>query len=400
MKKNYFLLAATTMMFAACAQTDLVNEVVTEETPQAIEFETFANKQTRAVENNEDADYVENDLSNHHESFLVWGYKNTDATDKVFDGVTVNWKNSSSVWDYVDQEEGVTPVYWDKAATSYDFYAVAPAKESFWTLNANTADQDDDYITTSKFTVTTHNYNTLSYTTGATSSFKDITDAEDLMIAAKNRVSKAVGDVPNSVSLDFTHILSRLNVTVKASISGVKVQSIVIGNIDANGTFNEVPTKTVDGVKTDILADGDLEAGTTLRWNTDNDNAVSYTFPGIDLELSTTTPYYAIQSLLIPQIVSLESVAVNTTDFTSVNHPYLYIQYTINGEPYTQAHNLAAAFGAKADDSDPTTDEYQTVAFNEGWQNTLNLEIGGDLIVFTGNVASWTDASTGGTTIE
>jgi hypothetical protein len=202
------------------------------------------------------------------------------------------------------------------------------------------------------------------------------------------------------VSLDFTHILSRLNVTVKASISGVKVQSIVIGNIDANGTFNEVPTKTVDGVKTEILADGDLEAGTTFRWVTDNDNAVSYTFPGKDSELSTTTPVYAIQSLLIPQIVSLESVAVNTTDFTSVNQPYLYIEYTINGEPYTQAHNLAAAFGAKADDSDPTTDEYQTVAFNEGWQNTLNLEIGGNQIIFTGDVASWTNSSTGGTTIE
>ena len=48
MKKNYFLLAATTMMLAACAQTDVVNEIAVEETPQAIGFETFANKQTRA----------------------------------------------------------------------------------------------------------------------------------------------------------------------------------------------------------------------------------------------------------------------------------------------------------------------------------------------------------------
>ena len=38
MKKNYFLLAATTMMFAACAQSDLVNEIAVEETPQAIGF--------------------------------------------------------------------------------------------------------------------------------------------------------------------------------------------------------------------------------------------------------------------------------------------------------------------------------------------------------------------------
>ena len=49
MKKNYFMLAATTMMLAACAQTDVVNEIAVEGTPQTIGFETFANKQTRAT---------------------------------------------------------------------------------------------------------------------------------------------------------------------------------------------------------------------------------------------------------------------------------------------------------------------------------------------------------------
>ena len=49
MKMNYFMLAATAALFAACAETDLVNEIAVEETPQAIGFETFADKVTLAV---------------------------------------------------------------------------------------------------------------------------------------------------------------------------------------------------------------------------------------------------------------------------------------------------------------------------------------------------------------
>ena len=135
MKKNYFLLAASTMMFAACAQTDMVNEVVTEEAPQAIGFETFANKQTRAAENNATSSYSWS-LSDHHTSFMVWGYKNV-TNAKVFDGVTVSYIDTNSDsqaddWDYVSNSG--FPVYWDKTATRYDFYAAAPAKASFWTL--------------------------------------------------------------------------------------------------------------------------------------------------------------------------------------------------------------------------------------------------------------------------
>ena len=75
MKKNYVMLAFATLMMAACANNDLVDEgVLKEEVPQAIGFETFANKATRATENNDKA-YVENDLSNHHGTFKVWASK-------------------------------------------------------------------------------------------------------------------------------------------------------------------------------------------------------------------------------------------------------------------------------------------------------------------------------------
>ena len=41
------MMAAAATMFAACTQSDFVNEV-SEEAPQAIGFETFVNKSTRA----------------------------------------------------------------------------------------------------------------------------------------------------------------------------------------------------------------------------------------------------------------------------------------------------------------------------------------------------------------
>ena len=50
------MLAFASLMMAACANNDLVDDLVKEEVPQAIGFETFAQKATRATENN-DKDY-------------------------------------------------------------------------------------------------------------------------------------------------------------------------------------------------------------------------------------------------------------------------------------------------------------------------------------------------------
>mgnify|MGYP003293797735 CR=1 FL=1 len=76
MKKNYFMLALASMMMAACANNDLVDEgVVKEEVPQAIGFETFSNKISRQV-----ADATK--LDSYHDAFGVWAYK-TVGTEKT-----------------------------------------------------------------------------------------------------------------------------------------------------------------------------------------------------------------------------------------------------------------------------------------------------------------------------
>lgn len=398
MKKNYFMLAAATMMFAACAETDLVNEIAVEETPQAISFETFANKATRAE--NSTASYS-GDLSSHHESFTVWGYKNV-SNDKVFNDVKVSYDDEGSVWDYVTN--AVSAVYWDKAASRYEFYAAAPTKANFWTLNSNTADQADDYFTTTEFTMTSHNA-AANYPESPTQSFKEVNNAEDLMIAEKTTVNKTTNSTfSGDVSLNFIHILSRLNVTVKTSIANVTVTKIEVGNINSKGTFNENGTFSEDVAK---LTDAAIKAGTTQRWKlveAITDDATSTTTPAPVISYINSTSkaltanadaIIAIEALVMPQTAGTETIDINATTFTEKGEPYLYIEYKINSEEYKRAYNLADAFKGSATTATP-------VAFNEGWQNTLNLTIGGDKITFTGNVALWADGATnpGGTTIQ
>ena len=71
------MLAFASLMMAACANNDLVDDLVKEEVPQAIGFETFAQKATRATENS-NGEYSL-DLNDHHTSFKVWGYKNVQT---------------------------------------------------------------------------------------------------------------------------------------------------------------------------------------------------------------------------------------------------------------------------------------------------------------------------------
>ena len=376
MKKNYFLLAASTMMFAACAQTDLVNEVVTEEAPQAIEFEPFANKATRADETAENSTATtKTSFSAHHDNFLVWGYKDTETTKYVFG--TAN--NAGQI---VNADGTYTPKkYWDKAATAYEFYAAAP-NNTKWTLNANTGDQDDDYFTYADFKLTGTTL-PLVVGTAPTNSFESVDDV-DLMIASPAKVTSFT----NNVALNFNHILSRLNITVTKgtnitnSRTTLEIISISVNNLVCKGTFDE-------------------SVSTGHRWNVGT-TPEDYDVAGVDVsEVEAGKTYYIYQTLIIPQDVTLEELERNGSDVNVTNsEPYIYIHYEIGGEKYEATINLAAAFGAKADDGDATNGvEYQVVSFKEGYQNTLNITIDSDEIKFTPNVFDW-DNTSGGTTIE
>lgn len=347
MKKNFFMLAATAALFAACAETELVNEVNVESNSQAIGFSTYAGKVTRAENSGETAT---DGLGIHHSDFNVWAYKNTH-TAYVFDNVKVYL--SGTAWKY----DGAK--YWDKAANKYEFYAAAPFRTE-WILNTNSdADQANDYFTFAGFVLEDKTLSSTSYE----ESLKSATN-QDLMIASPEPVLEGAILSGATVQLDFNHILSRLNVTVKKSATlvneVVNLTSISINKLSNNGSFDE----------------SDKEGH---RWTlTEN---VTGSITGNILNGVGATGAYVIQSLVMPQDVYYAPIDRNGDHNVSTKAPYLYITYTIGGEPFAASYNLANAFGKSL------AGEY--VAFKEGWQNTLNITIDADAIEFDAVTYKW-----------
>lgn len=390
MKKNYFLLAATTMMFAACAQSDLVNEIA-EPQQQAISFETFANKQTRAE--NSSAAYSQN-LEAHHESFNVWASKKVGSSYVDVYGNTVEkGEVTTTVTNNVTTWTASPLKYWDKAADSYEFYAAAPANDNWTATNTNS---DGGYLAYNDFSLTGTNLANGTATTH--DSWKGKTGDVDLMIADKCPIGALhyrdisndiipLGNVGN-VNLNFNHILSRLNITVKTSFDNVIVKALNVERLKKTGSFNE-STSVDDPATTDVVET--LVSGTTKRWSTLNDvyTLAAYTGTGTDgLSLvKNADAVYTHEYLVIPQTVANTESTVNSGSAPDQD-AYIYLEYTVGGELFKTYYGLAKVFNTS------------NLAFNEGWQNTLNITIAPDAITFDANAAVWVDNVTKNETIE
>lgn len=342
------MLAATAALFAACAETDLVNEVNIESNSQEIGFSTFAGKLTRA-ENSYETDKL--GLEKHHDNFKVWGYKNTTSA-YVFDGVTVTAAATEGEWTYSPTK------YWDKAANTYEFYAASPA-DAAWVLNENTTAQNDNYFIIDSYELKDETHGSTSYQ----ESFKTLTQNKDLLIASPEKVLEYQILGAEKVDFEFNHILSRLNITVKkdADLPKVELKSISVKGLVNIASFSEKETANA--------------AGSNTRWTKTNN---TYNLTGNALATVGTDALYVLQSLVIPQDAEYQDI--DRDGSSEEVHPYLYIEYTIGGEPFNATYNLANAFGVAT-----------KVAFNEGWQNTLNITIDADAIVFDAVTYKWED---------
>lgn len=359
MKKNFFMLAATAALFAACAETELVNDLNIESNSQAIGFSTFAGKTTRA-ENN-DKTVGATDLETHHSNFKVWGYKNT-WDGYVFNNVIVS-ATTGSKWTYENEK------YWDKSASTYQFYAAAPAAYA-WVLNAvDSENQGDDYFSLVNFGLE----GTSLTSTSHQSSFGSVND-QDLMIASPCVINRTM--FGTDVQLAFNHILSRLNVTVNKGQNLVNtgavlnVTSFKVYNLKNSGSFNENAN-----LDTEVLTNG-----TTKRWNVQG--SPKYSIAGnalADVQAGAAINQYIFQALVIPQVAESQAVDRDGSDVDANSHPYFTIEYTIDNEPYSATFNLAASFALSG------------LALCEGYENTLNLTIDAETIVFDATVYEWTD---------
>lgn len=374
MKKSYLIIAAAAIAFAACTNEEVMYEV--QENLTAIDFTTFAKKATRSENSNQSYEW---NLENHHTTFSVWGFKNT-SDDLVFNGETVTYKASGDAWKYVNNR------YWDKAATEYTFYACAPQNGPF-TFNgaSSAATMEDGYFTIgSAYSKVGENISPKS-SGDAVQSWKTASSDVDLMIAAECKLTDTglTNAQSGKVLLQFIHILSRLNVTLKttddfypavASGDKIKVSNITIGHMKNSGTFDE------SAVSGDALS-----SGTAARWTASGDNNFSY---DIDYDVNQDKTY-VIETLVMPQQAAIETIALAGDEVTgnSEEAPYIVITYTISNyeetasEEFVAYYNLASAFGK-------TTG---TLDFNEGWSNTLNIKIAPNIIEFDAVVAPWAD---------
>ena len=361
MKKNYLFLAAAATMFTACVQSDLVSEIP-EAAPQAISFETFANKQTRATENST-ADYTWA-LEYHHSKFNVWASKQT-AT-----GYVEVWQSGNPGVAELNGSWTPTPKkYWDKAALNYYFYAAAPASIGWIYSNKTSGDGSTGFLKLNNYTLEgTLNDNLAANTTDAHNSWGSTTGNDiDLLIAHDCDVPNGTYnvDAPSNVNLNFYHLLSRLNIRVKKTGDA----TIIVNNLDVykvknSGSFNE------DGATINTT-------GSTERWNT---TSSTYTLgmKGSPLTLGTDA-VYTHEYLVIPQLQTNTEATVNQGSAPTTD-AYIYINYTVDGEVFESYYGLAQVFG---------TPKTENLAFNEGWQNTLTINIAPDAILFDTKVAEW-----------
>ena len=364
------MIAAAALAMTACGDKTMVQDLYNE--PAEISFETFTEKQTKA-ENSGETDYTA--LSGHHTTFKVWAAKDATTHQAVYAAAT------PGVVTYSSDKWTADPLkFWDKTATNYYFYAAAPSDKSWAFAFTSASDMSDGTITLADYTLVGDNVRTTASST-ATASWKDATTDRDLMIAspcpvAREKYNKAT---PDKVTLQFNHILSRLNVLVKkhANIANcvVSLKELKINNVLNKGSFNEKPNN---------LTAQQLAAGTIARWATPTSSG-TYVPEGIALTATTkndgvtTTAQYVLETLIIPQDITFETID-ESGDGTH-DEAYLYIKYSIDGEDFYGYYNLAKAFGATAANG--------TIDFYEGWQNNLTITINPATIEFDANVFNW-----------
>ena len=256
-----------------------------------IEFATFADRSTRAVA-------TVNDLEFYHPTFKVFGTKTSDEGSKiqsVFQGVVVTAHipeddAEDNTWEYD------TDRYWDTQADNYQFVAFAPAhaplgyQHNMVEVNSSAA----SFFSVDDYTLIGQNLQQGAPATAEKNAgFTGETDADGAFITdcdVMRSAPLAVVDPATTpvVSLNFSHTLAKLLVSIKANAAAPYVI-------------------TVDGVKVASL----LSTGTydhTDGWETKGTDVVDYLYTSPSTAISASEKTYFVESLVMPQDIAATQV--------------------------------------------------------------------------------------------
>jgi len=381
MKKSYLMIAAAAVLFAACSSNDLINDGPdnAQEKDSAIGFAAYSSKTTRADEDN--STY----LHHFYGTFDVYGWKTVNSSPSpVFNHVPVGYFGTNNtganqtpptvVYESSGKpgDEWGTPFsagwyyenvrYWDKVATAYQFFAIAPYEAVPSPALTVAAGADNIKIGDSgaKYDISTEK-NLAIVSSKPIADKKYFGFTKDYMLAEKSTTQNA------KVTFNFHHILTKFNVKITkqdtyTGSQALVVKDIKIANLAKNGYFEYSSNMTTNG------------------WTTDGTYALQVTE---DCSLNETTNYsgcYWIQTLIFPQTITCAKTEVQSND-TGLNQ-YLYIKYSIGSEVFEAYYDLAYVF-------QNSISVGGTYSFAQGSEYTLSLKIGPEPIKFDAQVTAW-----------
>lgn len=392
-KSNLVLLAAAASMLASCSNDLLLDN--NQDVQETIGFTSYSERSTRGDITDKD------NLEYFHNTFAVYGTKvnKFDATKIKYvfggeatatslnpDGTTCTYQPTPDAvledWKYTD------PRYWDRQA-SYNFIAYAPVSDSnplryyYAAAGKLVGAEGNEFKTTAPYVLQATNIQATPTTAEKVKGFtveagKDL----DLMISSANPQD---GDTHTEyVNLMFRHILSKLNITIAKSEAlqncTVKVKKVAISGLKDKGSYVEsnYDASTSDAVASGWEADFSATPSTyTLLYDSStgqtlNDGTIDNTKePGTAGYFTIGTPYFFIESLVMPQIIVDDQTKL-TIDYTiqsgsySEDYPYQIDLYDIDAK----LRNIY-----------------------EGYNYTINFVIDPDVIKFDASVAPWADES-------
>lgn len=401
MKKSYLMIAAAATLLTACMGNEKLTNVISEPTQNdRIGFVTYSEKTTRADQDNSV------NLYDFYKTFDVYSWKTVSGTTSpVFSHTPVEYFTTDTQGDVVYHTSPAKPSdewgaqsdwatnnfkgwfyesvrYWDKLATAYSFFAIAPYEATpapALTVANNSANiaigADDDYYDI-------RNEKNLAIESNSIISEKRYFDfTKDYMLADKSATKNQL------VTLTFHHILTKLNVkiSIQDSYKGnqeVTITDLKIDGLENNGYFVYNNNMTTNGWTT--------KAGTT---NNTYYLEITDDYPIKNNATQNYSGYYWIQTLVFPQTLTCKSNQAQSNS-TGLDDKYLYISYTIGTEPFEAYYDLCYVFDNTAVVADPSQSiDATTYPLAQGSEYTLNIKVGPEPIIFDATVDPWDEVA-------
>jgi hypothetical protein len=382
------VLVAGAAIVASCSDTvKLNNDVRQDNQPEKIGFATYTEKATRADESNSV------NLFDFYKTFDVYAWKTANnQVQDVFVHVPVEYFTKDTTGTYVYKTVGTKPSdewgnisdnqykswfyesvrYWDKLATKYNFYAIAPYEET-----PNPALSIENDFTNIKIGDADHRYKVSSEKNLA----KDITLTKDKKYYGFNK-DYMLADKSSTkfqlISLEFHHILTKFNVMITLTDAYKGTQPFTIKNL------------TIAGLEDEAYFEYNT-AMTKNGWSTKNGSTYNladttdYILKNVPDSIADTiqySGYYWFQTLIFPQTLTCDTIGALTI---APNSKYLYIEYTIGNESFKAYYDLAYVFGCTQDANNKTYDMLP------GSEYTINIKVGPEPIIFEAKSAKWAD---------